>query len=195
MSQSDVIQTSDVEEQVTPSVDEVAEIEATPVEEATHNKKTKKKKKQEDTEVDDDFGNRIDYVPSHGHGGIYREPMSGGTSWNRGHRRNHRHQRHQRHNNYEEQEGVLTIRQPGWKDQAESGQHGLEQEQGGVLTIRQQGELARSLRWQQKQQHTYISKPDSNGRSGARNNRDNGGKNGQRKNNRKRRKQNNRGSR
>lgn len=162
--------------------------------------KRKKNRKKEDIQQDDDFGNRIDYVPQNGLGGVYREPMQGGTQWgyNRN-RRNHRNHRRNRHHQqqHQEQEGVLSIRQTAWKERIQSSENNFEQQQSGVLTIRQQGNLARSLRWGQKEQHTYISKPGSNKRRDDRRNgrNDESGRSTQKNNRSRRNRSNHRGKR
>lgn len=149
--------------------------------------KRQSKAQQEDVEQDDNFGNSVDYVPQGGIAGIYREPMQGGTNWgkgrnNRHHNRHRNHHRHSQRTQQHEQEGVLSIRQPGWKERIQHSEGSHEQLQSGVLTIRQQGNLARSLRWQQQQQQTYISKPNSNeGRGSWRDGNDGNGRRSNRK--------------
>lgn len=96
---------------------------------------------------DDDFGNQMDFVSKSGQGidGIYREPMDGGTQWT-----NTRHHRRRRNYNLQEseEEGILTMRQPGWKERGGSeDDSGFHNEETPVMTIRQQPDLSRTLQY------------------------------------------------
>ena len=95
-----------------------------------------------DAHEDEFFGNRKDYKMMDGGGfdGYYREPMDGGTKWG-----------YQKKKQYQEpasQNGVLSMHQPGWKNQIEN--NGTD----NGLTIRQQSNLSQSLRWDSYQQQT-----------------------------------------
>ncbi len=74
---------------------------------------------------------------------------------------NSQQRRHAKHRaiHEEQPEGVLTMRMPAWKENAGSDDNErFEQETDSVLTIRQQSDLARSLRYNNDQQSTQLSR-------------------------------------
>ncbi|TNE49905.1 MAG: hypothetical protein EP343_10260 [Deltaproteobacteria bacterium] len=95
---------------------------------------------------EDDFGNQMNYVSKHGEGidGIYREPMDGGTTWS--HTRHHRRRNHNLQESHED--GILTMRQPGWKDRVgPDDEANFRNDETTPMTVRQQPDLSKSLQY------------------------------------------------